>query len=55
MCSTATIRASQDAIRTLYQAETPVAVYCLWALVDLKLSDGSCLVVGKKVTGFGDV
>lgn len=46
-----------DAIRTFYEAEKPVAVYChgVAALVDLKLSDGSYLVAGKTVTGFSDV
>ena len=46
-----------DAIRALYEAEKPVAVYChgVAALVDLKLSDGSYLVSGKAVTGFSDV
>jgi putative intracellular protease/amidase len=46
-----------DAIRTMYEAEKPVAVYChgLAALVDLRLSDGSHLVEGKTVTGFSDV
>jgi len=46
-----------DAIRAVYEAEKPVAVYChgVAALVDLKLSDGSYLVSGKAVTGFSDV
>jgi len=46
-----------DAIRVVYEAEKPVAVYChgVAALVDLKLSDGSYLVSGKAVTGFSDV
>jgi putative intracellular protease/amidase len=46
-----------QAIRTFYEAEKPVAVYChgVAALVDLKLSDGSYLVTGKTVTGFSDV
>jgi putative intracellular protease/amidase len=46
-----------DAIRRFYEAEKPVAVYChgVAALVDLKLSDGSYLVSGRKVTGFSDV
>ncbi|HSS10819.1 MAG TPA: type 1 glutamine amidotransferase domain-containing protein [Acidimicrobiales bacterium] len=46
-----------DAIRTFYEAEKPVAVYChgVAALVDLKLSDGSYLVNGRTVTGFSDV
>jgi putative intracellular protease/amidase len=45
------------AIRTFYEAEKPVAVYChgLAALADLALSDGSYLVAGKTVTGFSDV
>jgi putative intracellular protease/amidase len=45
------------AVRTFYEAEKPVAVYChgVAALVDLKLSDGSYLVTGKTVTGFSDV
>jgi putative intracellular protease/amidase len=43
-------------IRTFYEAEKPVAVYChgVAALVDLKLSDGAYLVAGKTVTGFSD-
>jgi putative intracellular protease/amidase len=46
-----------QAIRSFYEAEKPVAVYChgLAALVDLTLSDGSYLVSGKTVTGFSDV
>jgi putative intracellular protease/amidase len=46
-----------EAIRSFYEAEKPVAVYChgVAALVDLKLSDGSYLVDGKTVTGFSDV
>jgi putative intracellular protease/amidase len=46
-----------NAVRTFYEAEKPVAVYChgVAALVDLKLSDGSYLVTGKTVTGFSDV
>ena len=46
-----------DAIRAVYEAEKPVAVYChgVAALVDLKLSDGSYLVSGRTVTGFSDV
>jgi putative intracellular protease/amidase len=50
-------RRVQHAIRTFYEAEKPVAVYChgVAALVDLKLSDGSYLVAGKAVTGFSDV
>lgn len=45
------------AIRSMYEAEKPVAAYChgLAALVDLHLSDGSYLVAGKTVTGFSDV
>jgi putative intracellular protease/amidase len=45
------------AVRTFYEAEKPVAVYChgVAALVDLKLSDSSYLVTGKTVTGFSDV
>lgn len=45
------------AIRTMYEAEKPVAAYChgLAALVDLQLSDGSYLVEGRTVTGFSDV
>lgn len=45
------------AIRTVYEAEKPLAAYChgLAALVDLTLSDGSYLVAGKTVTGFSDV
>lgn len=44
------------AIRSMYEAEKPVAAYChgLAALVDLQLSDGSYLVAGKTVTGFSD-
>jgi putative intracellular protease/amidase len=47
----------QEAIRSFYEAEKPVAVYChgVAALVDLKLSDGSYLVAGKTVTGFSDL
>jgi putative intracellular protease/amidase len=43
-------------IRTFYEAEKPVAVYChgVAALVDLQLSDGTYLVTGKTVTGFSD-
>ena len=46
----------QQAIRTFYEAEKPVAVYChgVAALVDLQLSDGAYLVAGKTVTGFSD-
>jgi putative intracellular protease/amidase len=46
-----------DAVRTMYEAEKPVAAYChgLAALVDLQLSDGSYLVDGKTVTGFSDL
>jgi putative intracellular protease/amidase len=45
-----------EAIRSFYEAEKPVAVYChgVAALVDLKLSDGSYLVNGKTMTGFSD-
>lgn len=45
------------AIRTVYEAEKPVAAYChgLAALVDLRLSDGTYLVDGRTVTGFSDV
>jgi putative intracellular protease/amidase len=45
-----------QAVRTLYEAERPVAVYChgVAALVDLRLSDGTYLVAGKTVTGFSD-
>jgi putative intracellular protease/amidase len=45
------------AIRTVYEAERPVAAYChgLAALVDLRLSDGRYLVDGLTVTGFSDV
>jgi putative intracellular protease/amidase len=44
-------------IRTFYEAEKPVAVYChgVAALVDLQLSDGNYLVTGKTVTGFSDI
>jgi putative intracellular protease/amidase len=47
----------ETAIRSFYEAEKPVAVYChgVAALVDLKLSDGSYLVSGRTVTGFSDV
>jgi putative intracellular protease/amidase len=50
-------QALATAIRSFYEAEKPVAVYChgLASLVDLKLSDGSYLVTGKTVTGFSDV
>ena len=43
-------------IRTFYEAEKPVAVYChgVAALVDLQLSDGNYLVTGRTVTGFSD-
>jgi putative intracellular protease/amidase len=46
-----------DAIRTFYEAEKPVAVFChgVAALVDATLSDGSYLVTGKTVTGFANV
>jgi hypothetical protein len=39
-----------NAIRAFYEAEKPVAVHChgVAALVDLKLSDGSYLVEGKR-------
>ncbi|MEZ0165436.1 type 1 glutamine amidotransferase domain-containing protein [Kineococcus sp. LSe6-4] len=45
------------AIRTVFEAEKPVAAYChgVAALVDLTLSDGSHLVAGRTVTGFSDV
>ncbi|UAC02135.1 type 1 glutamine amidotransferase domain-containing protein [Dactylosporangium vinaceum] len=45
------------AIRTVYEAEKPVAAYChgLAALVDLRLSSGEYLVDGLTVTGFSDV
>jgi putative intracellular protease/amidase len=45
------------AIRTVYEAEKPVAAYChgLAALVDLRLSSGDYLVDGLTVTGFSDV
>jgi putative intracellular protease/amidase len=45
------------AIRTVYEAEKPVAAYChgVAALVDLRLSDGRYLVDGLTVTGFSDV
>jgi putative intracellular protease/amidase len=50
-------RRVHEAIRSFYEAEKPVAVYChgVAALVDLKLSDGSYLVAGKSVTGFSDL
>jgi putative intracellular protease/amidase len=50
-------KALADTIRSFYEAEKPVGVYChgLAALVDLRLSDGSYLVDGKTVTGFSDV
>ena len=50
-------RRVHEAIRSFYEAEKPVAVYChgVAALVDLKLSDGSYLVAGKTVTGFSDL
>ena len=46
-----------SALRTFYEAEKPVCVYChgTAALVDLKLSDGSYLVEGMTVTGFANV
>src|SRR5215470_4670042 len=46
-----------DALRSFYEAEKPVCVYChgTAALVDLTLSDGSHLVAGKTVTGFANV
>ena len=46
-----------DTIRSFYEAEKPVGVYChgMAAVVDLRLSDGSYLVDGKTVTGFSDV
>jgi putative intracellular protease/amidase len=53
-------RANQElhlVIRTFYEAEKPVAVYChgMAALVDLQLSDGTYLVTNKTVTGFSDI
>jgi putative intracellular protease/amidase len=46
-----------EAIRSFYEAEKPVAVFChgVAALVDATLSDGSYLVTGKTVTGFANV
>jgi putative intracellular protease/amidase len=45
------------AIRTVYEAEKPVAVYChgTAGLIDVTLSDGSYLVAGKTVTGFANI
>jgi putative intracellular protease/amidase len=45
------------AIRTFYEAEKPVALFChgVAALVDATLSDGSYLAAGKTVTGFANV
>jgi putative intracellular protease/amidase len=45
-----------DALRRFYEAEKPTCIYChgTAALVDLKLSDGTYLVVGKTVTGFSN-
>jgi putative intracellular protease/amidase len=47
----------QHAIRSFYEAQKPVGVYChgVSALVDLTLSDGRYLVDGKTVTGFSDL
>jgi putative intracellular protease/amidase len=47
----------QRAIRTFYETERVVAVYChgLAALADLRLSDGRYLVEGLTVTGFSNV
>ena len=46
-----------ETIRTVYEAEKPVAAYChgVAALVDLRLSDGRYLVDGLTVTGFSDL
>jgi putative intracellular protease/amidase len=46
-----------EAIRSFYEAEKPVAVFChgVAALVDATLSDGSYLVTGQTVTGFANV
>jgi putative intracellular protease/amidase len=40
-----------------FEAAKPTCTYChgTAALVDLRLSDGSCLVEGKTVTGFANV
>src|SRR5262245_7166670 len=45
------------AIATFYEAEKPTAVLChgVSALIDVKLSDGSYLVMGKTVTGFSNI
>jgi putative intracellular protease/amidase len=47
----------QRAIRTFYETERLVAVYChgVAALVDLQLSDDTYLVNGRTVTGFSNV
>jgi putative intracellular protease/amidase len=55
-----TYRAHQPlahAIRTVYEAEKPVAAYChgVAALVDLRRSDVTYLIDGLTVTGFSDV
>lgn len=55
-----TFRDNKDlhgSIRTFYEAEKPVAVFChgVAAIVDATLSDGSYLVEGKTVTGFADI
>lgn len=46
-----------DAIRTFYESNRLVAVFChgVAALVDAKLSNGEYLVKGKTVTGFANV
>ncbi|MBA3823190.1 MAG: type 1 glutamine amidotransferase domain-containing protein [Ktedonobacterales bacterium] len=55
-----TFRANADlhaAIRTFYEAEKVVALFChgVAALVDATLSDGSYLAAGKTVTGFANI
>lgn len=47
----------QDAVRGFYEAEKVTGAFChgVAALVDVTLSDGSCLVAGKTLTGFSNV
>jgi putative intracellular protease/amidase len=47
----------QDALRTFYESNRVVAVFChgVAALIDTKLSNGEYLVKGKTVTGFANV
>jgi putative intracellular protease/amidase len=47
----------KNAIRTFYEAKKVTAALChgVAALIDVRLSDGSYLLIGKTMTGFANV